>query len=117
MAKQSEVKQKIKSFVLAAHAQDGTVPKTASIAEVLNVPKQTVSNVISALRLGGALPELIRKMPKGRVRGANAIVDFVRDNQRLPTAEEVNLTPRVFKHALTRATKKGEIVVSHSVPA
>ena len=120
MSKTSEMKAKVKDFVIAAYQKDGAVPKTSAVAEVLEAPKQLVSNVISALRLGGLIPEIVRvvsSIPKGRVRGANAIVDFLKANGRLPTAQEIGVSDRVFKHALTRAKNKGEIVFTPSVPA
>ena len=121
MSKTSEMKAKVKDFVIAAYQKDGAVPKTSAVAEVLEAPKQLVSNVISALRLGGLIPEIVRvvsSIPKGRIRGAHAIVDYFKANGKLPEhAADVDMNERAFKHAMTRAKNKGMIVFTPSVPA
>lgn len=112
----SEQKAKIRDFVLKAFEQHGEVPKRGSVAEALGAPESVVSGVFAALRFAGRLPQLVRDgVPKGRVRGANAVMEFLAENNRLPTAEEIGVTPRVLRMSINRLVKQGKIQVQHQV--
>lgn len=108
-------REKVKSFVISAFQTHGEVPKVASVAEALDVPPTLVSSVLNALRFAGVIPKLLRNVPKGRLRAAHAIVEFLKEHGRMPTAEEIDVTDRVFKNAKTRLERRGILKVNHTL--